>query len=59
MRHNKAFGRVISSRVDLDVYCPEEVLQQSGPLFGDSERLQQDVYNFIAGKLCNWNVEEK
>ena len=59
MRHNKAFGRVISSRVDLDVYCPEEVLQQSGPLFGDSERIQHDVDNFIAGKLCNWKVQEK
>ena len=58
-RHNKAFGRVISSRIDLDVYCPEEVIQQSGPLFGDEEHIQQVVDAFISSKLCDFKAQAK
>lgn len=45
--HNKTYGRVASSRVDLDVYCPEDVLQASGPLFGDVDEINQRFKDFL------------
>ena len=45
--HNKTYGRVASSRVDLDVYCPDDVLQASGPLFGDVEEINQRFKDFL------------
>ena len=45
--HNKSFGRVVNSRIDLDVYCPDDVLQSSGPLFGDVEEINHKLKTFV------------
>ena len=45
--HNKTYGRVASSRVDLDVYCPDDVLQASGPLFGDADEINKKFQDFL------------
>ncbi len=59
MRHNRAFGRAICSKIDLDVYCPAEVLQQSGPLFGDLEGIKAEVDEFISNKMLDIRVQCK
>ena len=52
-RHNKLNGRQKASRVDLDVYCPPDVLQVGGPLFGDAESMQEAFDSFISAKCVN------
>ena len=50
-RHNKLNGRQQSSRVDLDVYCPPDVLQVGGPLFGDCDSVQEKFDSFMSSKI--------
>lgn len=45
--HNLQYGRAPGSRIDLEVYCPEEVLQASGPLFGDIDHMNAKLHDFI------------
>ena len=59
MRHNKACGRAIHSKVDLDVYCPTEVLQQSGPLFGDHDSIQESLDSFLGDKALDIKLNTK
>ena len=39
-RFNKAHGRSEKSVTDVEVYCPPEVKQVKGPLFGDLDGIQ-------------------
>lgn len=54
-RSNKLNGRSENSRVDLTVYCPPEVLQVGGPLFGDIPGIQHRLDTFMQQKC----VEDK
>ena len=52
-RHNKQNGRASGSRVDLQVYCPPDALQVGGPLFGDTEAIQESYNLFMEHKLVD------
>ena len=46
-------GRSADSKIDLQVYCPEEVLQRGGPLFADSEGIQSTLDTFLSEKIAD------
>jgi len=52
-RHNKHNGRSIGSRIDLEVYCPPDVLQVSGPLYGDTGGIQDAYNSFMSNRLAS------
>ena len=56
-RHNKLCGRAETSRVDLDIYCPPNVLHVGGPLFGDVDGIHSALNNFLAHKLSDAKLE--
>ena len=58
-RHNAHANRAISSRVDLDVYCPSELLCQPGPLFADTETIEADLQEFISERVVGNRIECK
>ncbi len=45
--------------MDIEVYCPEEILGQSGPLFGDTQTIQHKWDEFVTAKLCGNRIESK
>ena len=52
-RYNTSHSRAENSKVDLEVYCPPEVITQGGPLFGDIEGIQKKLDDFLASKLLD------
>jgi len=45
--------------MDIDVYCPPEFLEGSGPLFGDTESAQFALDEFVSAKVCGNRVADK
>ena len=52
-RHNKQNGRSEGSRIDLEVYCPPDVLQVDGPLYGDTMGIQGAHDLFMSEQIAN------
>ena len=52
-RYNKLHDRSQGSTIDLDVYCPRDILFSSGPLFADSESIQERWEAFVAQKVTS------
>lgn len=51
-RHNQMNGRSAGSTIDIACYCPAEVFQLSGPLFGDLEGIQDTYDSFMETKIA-------
>jgi hypothetical protein len=51
-RHNQNNGRHIDSEIDVACYCPPEVFQLSGPLFGDLEGISDKFDSFLASRMA-------
>ena len=58
-RHNNKYGRAVTSRMDLDVYCPDEIWQEGGPLFGDIDGIEDRYYFFLNSKADQGKLEKK
>jgi len=44
--------------MDIDVYCPKEILEQAGPMFGDTESIQEVYDEFISTKVCGSKIAD-
>ena len=52
-QHNKFYGRSLRSKIDLDVYCPDEVLQMPGPLFCNHDEIDLAWTEFTEHQLVD------
>ena len=58
-RYNAKHARASDSSIDIDVYCPPEFLEGSGPLFGDTESAQSVLDEFLSAKVCDHKIADK
>jgi len=56
-RYNKLHGRAVDSTIDVDTYCPPEILQVGGPLFGDIEGIAEKYDDFLSNKISLTKLE--
>jgi len=52
-KYNHQLGRAENSTIDLDAYCPKDILQAPGPLFGDTENIQAAYDSFIGERVTD------
>ena len=52
-RANHKHGRASASTIDIDAYCPGELLSLGGPLFGDLQDIQDTLDAFLSARLVD------